>query len=268
VASACAQAGSDPDAQPPGADGPATSVDAAVDPDAPVAVDPDAPVIDAPSPVDAPPGTPDATVADAAVADAPLPDAAIPPADAALPDAMPPPIDGPLPDASCGWVELLSNANFDAGNTVWSTTTNGSQVIRMYGAGYPWPPQSGDWAALLGGADYADQTLSQQVTVPAGATALRFVSWECFVTEETTALFEYDTVDIELQTTGGTTLESLAHVSNLDVGATCGWSTNTINASSSYAGQTIQLHFAVLNDVSNISSFGFDTLALEAYVCN
>jgi hypothetical protein len=209
----------------------------------------------APQP-DASPNAPDAGLLDAAPPDATPPDAT--PPDAAPPDAC-------VPE----WIELLSNPGFESGATVWTTTTNNgaTQVIRMFGAGYPWPPQTGDWAALFGGDDDVVQTMWQQFTVPGDATMLRLSGHRCFVTEETTIFTEYDTLDVELQTTSGTTLESLAHWSNLDAGVTCSWSAVANNATNSYAGQTIRLHFASDNDFSNISSFGIDALSVEALAC-
>ena len=207
---------------------------------------------------DAPPGSPDANlpVADATpgTPDAMTPDAPLPP-DAMVPDAA---------GCTTTWVPLLQNAGFESGATIWTTTTNAGQVIRQQGAGLPWPAQTGTWAAIIGGADDAVQTMTQQVTVPASATALRLSYYGCYVTEEITSITEYDTLDIQLQTTGGTTLETLVHLSNLDAGGTCSWTSAQVNATSTYAGQTIQLDFDGSTDFSNISTFGFDTLVLEA----
>ncbi len=243
---ACASAGNDPDANAGAADAPLISPDAN-NPDDASTIDAPPGSPDAMAAVDAPPGTPDASV----------PDAMLPP-DAMVPDAA---------GCTLSWVELLQNPGFESGDTVWNTTTNAGTVIRMQGGGLPWAPHAGAWASILGGANDAVQTMSQQFTVPASATALRFRSYECFVTEETAVVTEWDTLDIELQTTGGTTLESLAHLSNLDAGTTCAWTVSERTATASYAGQTIQLNFAVVTDFSNISTFGFDTLAVEAFAC-
>lgn len=229
--------------------------------------------VDGAAVIDAAPGTPDAandptdastSVADAAVIDAApgTPDAAIP--DASIPDASAPDANG----CTGGWTQLLSNPGFDLGATVWTTTTDvpAQQVIRMYGAGYPWPAQAGDWAAVFGGDDYTIQTMYQNFTVPANATMLRVAGYTCFVSSEITTVTEYDTIDIELQTTAGATLENVAHWSNLTAGTTCSWAAASLDATTSYAGQTIRLHFASETDVSNITSFGFDSLAVEAFV--
>jgi hypothetical protein len=211
---------------------------------------------------------PDAVVADAAANDAAadamvdaapadaMVDAA--PADAmadAAPDAAP---DACVPD----WIGLLDNGDFEQGATVWTQT--GGTLIREYGDGYPWMPHDGSsWAALFGGVNNADHLLTQTVTVPASATALRLRGALCFVTEETTDSVEYDTLTVQVQ--GAVTEE---HVfSNLDADDTCGWTLFQLDAPTSHAGETVTLSLHGQTDISSITSFGLDTLVLEALAC-
>jgi hypothetical protein len=199
----------------------------------------------------------DATVdamVDAMVDAAPLdaaPDAA--PLDAA-PDAAP---DACVPD----WIGLLDNGDFEQGATAWTQT--GGTIIREYGAGYPWPTHSGSWAALFGGVNNADHLLTQTVTVPASATALRLRGARCFVTEETTVLVEFDTLTVQIQ--GAVTEEYV--FSNLDAGASCTWTLFQLDAPTTHAGETVTLSLRGQTDGLEITSFGFDTLTLEALAC-
>lgn len=236
---------------PDGGAGPAADAAAAA-PDGPVADATAAPTIDAD------PGSPDAPV---------MPDAAPPPPDAALPpDAAPP------PDAPCttGWVQLLGNADFESGNTTWTEAAGAATpIIRQYGVsgGMPFPAQGGTWAALLLGYNNADTTLSQTVTVPASAVSLRFTGYKCWVTGETSTTTPYDNMTITLENAGGTTLETLASVSNLDAGAVCSWTSYNLPAASAHAGETLTLVIHGVADSSSVTSFAFDTVSLEALAC-
>lgn len=227
--------------------------DAGDPPDAP-------PAVDAAPPADAASPAADAAVADAlAIADATVdapPDAA--PVDAAVPDAMP----DAAPDACVpDWIGLLGNGDFEQGGTAWNQT--GGTIIRQYGAGYPWPAHSGTWAALFGGINNADHLLTQSVTVPANATALRLRGAMCFVTEETTTLVEFDTLTVQIQ--GAVTEEYV--FSNLDAGETCTWTLFQLDAPTSHAGETVTLSLHGQTDGLEITSFGLDTLVLEALAC-
>jgi hypothetical protein len=253
AATGCAtsDAGSSPDATM------MVPVDAAGNLDAPVSP------ADAASSIDAGPADADTTDAPVAMIDAApdTPDADPPdamPPDAMPPDAMPP--DAMPPDACTpGWIDLLSNGGFESGATVWAQV--GGTLIRDNSTA-PWPAQAGTWAALLGGANNTDQQLTQSVTVPADATDLRIRGYRCFVTEETLAI-EYDTLTVQLQ---GLTVEEIVW-SNIDAGATCSWGAFTLTSPEAHAGETITLAFINANDGTNVTSFGLDSLVLEAFAC-
>jgi hypothetical protein len=198
--------------------------------------------------------TADGPVADAAAPDAAIPDAGLGP-DADLPDG------GPV----CDWTQLLGNADFEAGRTIWNEDTGGSPtpIIRGTGDSRPFAAHAGTWAAYLLGYNSADVTLSQTVTVPAGATMLRLTGFKCWVTGDTNG----DTMSIELRTTGGALLETLDDIATTDAGATCAWTAFTYTAGQAHAGQTIQLVLDGIADASTPTSFAFDTVALEALTC-
>lgn len=197
--------------------------------------------------------------ADAAVASAdgaPAVDAPPPP-----PDAEPPP-PPPPPDACVpAWTQLLANPGFESGAAGWSQT--GSVITDE--AAMPIPAQAGTWAAWLAGANSTDDRLSQEVTVPASATALRVRGWQCFVTADLAG--DDDHFTAELRSAGGTTLETLHAVGNLGVGTVCGWTELEWNAAAAHAGETIQLFFRGTTDGSYPTSFYLDSLALEAFAC-
>lgn len=218
--------------------------------------------VDTGSTPDAGQQVPDAPVsADASpVGDAPV-DAPIPPdIDAA------PAIDATPADAACSfaWVELLQNGSFDSGAVDWAETTNGGDIIRQ--TTVPWPPNDGDHWALFLGYHNGDQTLSQTVTIPASASDLRLQGFRCWVTEEPTPT-PYDLLEISLRDSGGGLLETLWARDNSHAAATCGWSMFQLDALDAHAGQEVNLTFQATSDVASVTSFGFDSLSLQAYVC-
>jgi hypothetical protein len=189
--------------------------------------------------------------------DDPIADAAT---DAADPDAA---IDAGCTDS---FVNLLANADFEGGNVDWTEVTNGGvAVIREDGNGLPFAAEAGVWAALILGFNNAAITLSQTVSVPADATALRLTGYRCWVTEE--GMGEFDTMTIELRDDAGAPLETLMAITNEDAAVTCAWELFEIAASDSMAGADIELVLEGSSDVATVTSFAFDTLALEAGVC-
>jgi hypothetical protein len=201
------------------------------------------------------------------------PDAATNGPDGGGPDAAP--IDAAVdgPDAApCTpiWNNLLGNASFEAGRTVWTEDLGGSAtpIIRQPGGagGLPFPANDGTWAALILGYNGADVALSQPATVPAGATALRFAGYACWVTTETD-LATRDAMTIELRTSGGALLETLASLNDGDAGTVCAWTFFMYPAGSAHAGESVQLVLNGLADGTQPTSFAFDTVSLEALSC-
>lgn len=165
------------------------------------------------------------------------------------------------------WVNLLGNADFEAGNTVWDEVFNGSDpIIREFATDMPFPAAGGTHAALIFGYNNADETLSQVVSVPADASALRLRGFRCWVTTETAAE-DFDLVSIEIGDADGNPLETLQDASNQDAGATCAWEGFELAAAESHAGESLTLAIGGMSDAASPTTFAFDTLALEAMAC-
>lgn len=172
----------------------------------------------------------------------------------------------PEPDAACNyaWVDLLQNGSFDSGSVDWSETTNGGDIIRQTNS--PWPPNDGDHWALFLGFDDGVQNLRQTVSIPASATDLRLQGFRCWVTLESTTT-PYDFLNIELRDSGDALLETLWARDNSHAGDVCGWSMFQLDATDAYAGQDVALVFDATSDGASVTSFGFDSLLLQAYAC-
>jgi hypothetical protein len=256
----------------PGADGPALA-DASTSPDGlgttdaaatDAAATPDGAItIDAAAPIDAPPPTPDAMIP----IDAPP----------ATPDAAPMIDAAPSPDAGCTpvVVNLLSNPSFDSGPGGGWTEAGTYAIIQLQGdpnlPDYLTPIPSPSYGAWLGGYDDADDTLYQNLTVPAGATNLN-ISFSKWLETQDSLITAYDYAYVELQTSGGSLLERYNPAGhgtytwdNTDEQRS--WVVANWTPTGSYAGQTIRLSFRVTTDFLDSSSLFLDSVAVNVTVC-
>ncbi|RAG87195.1 hypothetical protein DN069_02690 [Streptacidiphilus pinicola] len=153
--------------------------------------------------------------------------------------------------------QKLGNPGFESGSaSPWSMTAgvlNNDTVSE--------PAHSGSWDAWLDGygTTHTD-TLAQSVAIPAGCSA-SFSFWLHIDTDETTTTTAYDTLKVQVLSSSGSVLGTLATYSNLN--ANNGYSQHSFNLSS-YAGQTVTLKFTGSEDASLQTSFVIDDTALNA----
>ncbi|MEZ0066390.1 hypothetical protein ABIA32_002400 [Streptacidiphilus sp. MAP12-20] len=153
--------------------------------------------------------------------------------------------------------QKLGNPGFETGSaSPWTMTAgvlNNDTVSE--------PAHSGSWDAWLDGygTTHTD-TLAQSVAVPAGCSAT-FSFWLHIDTAETTTTTAYDTLKVQVLSSSGTVLGTLATYSNLN--AANGYTQHSFNLSS-YAGQTVTLKFTGSEDSSLQTSFVIDDTALNA----
>jgi hypothetical protein len=153
----------------------------------------------------------------------------------------------PPPPPTCSG-QLLGNPGFETGSAPpWSAS---SGVISNSGGE---PPHAGAWDAWLDGygTTHTD-TLSQQVSIPAGCSAtLSF--WLHVDTAETTTSTAYDKLTVKIGSTTLATYSNLNHAT--------GYATKSINLTS-YAGQTVAVTFTGTEDSTLQTSFVLDDTAL------
>lgn len=209
---------------------------------------------------DASPGSPDAPIFSTPDAPVGTPDAAI-----GSPDAM-----VQTPDASgctTQTIQLLSNANFDLGSGGgWVENGAGYPIVLSPSdPTYPLPvtPQSGNYAAWMGGVDSATRAIYQDVAVPADATNATLTGYLYIATAETSGV--WDTWTATIRNTGGSVLQTLASLSNSD--ANDAWTSFSYPINASIAGQTIRVYFENTNDITNNTNFFVDTLLLNVTSC-
>ncbi|WP_031030968.1 S53 family peptidase [Streptomyces sp. NRRL WC-3725] len=147
---------------------------------------------------------------------------------------------------TCTPAQLLGNAGFESGNTVWTATTG--VITNDTGEA----AHGGSYKAWLDGygTSHTD-TVTQSVTIPAGCHA----SFSFYLHTDTaeTGTTAYDKLTVSANTT------TLATYSN--VNAATGYSLKTFDLSA-FAGQTVTLKFSGVEDTSLQTSFVVDDTAL------
>lgn len=156
----------------------------------------------------------------------------------------------PLSGTGCTPGQALGNPGFETGSaSPWVTTPN---VINSNGSGES--AHTGNYFAWLDGygTTHTD-TLSQQVTIPAGCHAVLFF-WLHVDTQESSTTTAYDTLTVTANST------TLGTYSNLN--ANTGYAQKAFNLSN-MAGQTVTITFTGTEDYVYATSFVIDDTALK-----
>ncbi|WP_392544661.1 M20/M25/M40 family metallo-hydrolase [Oryzobacter telluris] len=146
---------------------------------------------------------------------------------------------------------LLQNAGFESGATVWTGTSG--PITSNSGR----PARSGSWKAWLGGNGSAGtETINQSVAVPSSATAATLSFWLRTDTAESGST-AYDTM--RAQVVDGSTVTTLATYSNVGANATYAQKSFDLSA---WKGRTVTIRFTMTEDASLQTSFVLDDTAL------
>jgi len=159
--------------------------------------------------------------------------------------------------------ELLGNGGFENGASnpaPWLLTSTHSPLAIINSSSSE-PPHSGTFDAWMNGwGTTTTDTVMQQVTVPANATAATFSFWLHIDTAETTTTTTYDTLQVQIRNSSGAVLQTLATFSNLNHAA--GYQQHTFNLNS-LIGQTVQIFFLGKEDNTLQTSFVLDDVSLK-----
>ncbi len=122
---------------------------------------------------------------------------------------------------------------------------------------------SGDWFAWLGGYDYAEDYIYQEIEVPSNATQAYLQFWYNITTDETTTT-AYDKMFVQLYREGDDgylyLVKTFVTLSNAK--KTTGWVQSPKYSLSYYKGKKLYLIFYVLNDWSSPTNFLVDGVSL------
>ena len=154
-----------------------------------------------------------------------------------------------------GCTNAIVNPGFESGTAPW---TFSGQVTRSTGSF----PHSGTAYAILNGVNSSTGTLFQTVTVPSnGCSNLQF--WLNITTDEAAGAAVFDRLFIEVRSTTGTLLATLATFSNQNSGTAGVYVLRGPFSLSSFAGQTVRIQFRGTNDITLPTIFRVDDVSLQ-----
>jgi Zn-dependent metalloprotease len=153
-----------------------------------------------------------------------------------------------------GGTELITNGGFETGTTPWVVS---GQVTRSTGTF----PHGGVAYMILGGVNSTTGTLYQQVTIPAGGANLNF--WLNITTSEALGAAVFDRLFIEVRSTSGTLLATLATFSNQNSGVAGVYVLRGPYNLGAFAGQTVRIQFRATEDISLPTSFRVDDVSVK-----
>lgn len=154
-----------------------------------------------------------------------------------------------------GCSNLLVNPGFETATAPW--VVSGS-VTRSTGTF----PHGGVAYMIINGTNSSTGTLYQTVTVPSnGCSNLSF--WLNITTSEATGDPVFDRLFIEVRSTSGTLLSTLATFSNQNSGTAGVYVLSGPHNLSSFAGQTVRLQFRGTNDITLPTSFRIDDVSFQ-----
>jgi Zn-dependent metalloprotease len=157
--------------------------------------------------------------------------------------------------AGGGCTNAIVNPGFETGTTPWTIS---GQVTRSTGTF----PHSGTAYMILNGVNSTTATLFETVTVPTnGCSNLQF--WLNITTNEAAGAAVFDRLFIEVRSTTGTLLATLATFSNQNSGTAGVYVLRGPFNLSSFAGQTVRIQFRGTNDVTLPTTFRVDDVSLQ-----
>jgi Zn-dependent metalloprotease len=154
-----------------------------------------------------------------------------------------------------GGSQLITNGGYETGTTPWILS---GQVVRSTGSF----PHSGVAYMIVNGVNSSSGTLYQTVTIPS-ATSPNLTFWLNITSSEATGAAVFDRLFIEVRSTTGTLLATLATFSNQNKGTAGVYVQRGPYNLSSFAGQTVRIQFRGTNDITLPTSFRVDDVSVQ-----
>ena len=150
--------------------------------------------------------------------------------------------------------QVMLNTGFESGTASW-TATSGVITSDASQAAH-----AGSWKAWLNGYGAAHtDSVYQQVAIASSATSATLKFWLKIVSDETTTTNAYDTLKVQVRSTSGAVLATLATYSNLNKGTTFLEKSFDLSA---YKGQTVRVYFEGIEGSTVATSFVIDDVTL------
>jgi hypothetical protein len=151
-----------------------------------------------------------------------------------------------------GGTNVIVNPGFETGTTPWVISGATQRSTGTF-------PHSGVAYMILGISNSSTSTLYQTVTVPSGGN-LNF--WLNITTSEAPGTI-FDRLFIEVRSTSGTLLATLATFSNTDSGTAGVYVLRGPYSLNAFAGQTVRIQFRATNDITLPTSFRVDDVSVQ-----
>ena len=149
--------------------------------------------------------------------------------------------------------ELIANGGFEGSAAPWTLSGNAYWSSGAY-------PHAGTGYTVLGAYNYASGTEYQTVSIPAGHPA-NLTFWLNVTTSESLST-AYDYLYVEVRSTSGALLGTLATYSNRDATSIGSYAQRSFSLAS-WRGQTVRLQLRATTDVTLPTSFRVDDVSLR-----
>jgi len=152
--------------------------------------------------------------------------------------------------------QLIVNGGFESGSASWTATSgviSNDSGMAAHGGSYK--------AWLNGYGSAHTDSVYQQLTIPSTATTATLNFWLKIVSDETTTTQAYDTLEVQVRSSSGAVLSTLATYSNLNKGTSYVQRSFDVSA---YKGQTIRIYFEGIEGSTVATSFVVDDVSLTA----
>lgn len=153
-----------------------------------------------------------------------------------------------------GGTNVIVNPGFESGTTPWVISGSTTRSTGTF-------PHGGVAYMILGINNSTTSTLYQTVTVPSGGANLNF--WLNITTSEAVGASVFDQCFIEVRSTSGTLLATLATFSNQNSGTAGVYVLRGPYNLAAFAGQTVRIQFRATTDITLPTSFRVDDVSVQ-----
>ncbi|HKB66589.1 MAG TPA: M36 family metallopeptidase [Pyrinomonadaceae bacterium] len=153
-----------------------------------------------------------------------------------------------------GGTNLIVNPGFESGTAPWVISGSTTRSTGSF-------PHSGVAYMILGITNSSTSTLYQTVTIPSGGANLTF--WLNITTSEAAGAAIFDRCFIEVRSTTGTLLATLATFSNQNSGTAGVYVLRGPFNLGAFAGQTVRIQFRATDDITLPTSFRVDDVTVQ-----
>jgi hypothetical protein len=154
-----------------------------------------------------------------------------------------------------GGTQLITNGGFETGTAPWVFSGTAARSTGAF-------PHTGTAYSLLGTTNSSTGTEYQQITIPVG-TSPNLNFWLNVTTSEAVGAPVFDRLFIEVRSTSGTLLATLATFTNQNSGTAGVYVLRGPYNLSAFAGQTVRIQFRATTDITLPTSFRVDDVSAQ-----